>query len=438
MLSYLVLLLFFAILAVSLFGKIPQRFLCILLVTVFIPPCVAFFQTPTISPHQTLLYTFFFLAFWQFPHQLKDSFFAFPLKFPLFLLAASLLATAFFCGEGAKGIYNAFRYFMESYSYLLLAFICGSYYKNIDLLNKLFWPILIVGLLGIFEFGYGDNILFRIICNAFPIYDGYLDLNNVLSMSRSYRMRVFITTQHPSALGSMACCFILVLTTQIKNLEWTNIRKIVAFSSLGLILFLSGSRSALVCCLFCLLLMCVVKLPIVLKIITIGALCFVAVFSVNKFVESFSEEGQGSSISMRQEQILYSYVLFIKSPIVGNGVRYTSKNVMQRDSYNDRVLDTSIGGLESVVFYQLIDYGLLGLFSYFLLFVCGLFYFFRRRKFEFANTGFFVMLSFLIFAILSGEIGGNNVLAYLLSGFCLGAVHEQESKKDLITDNKEE
>ncbi len=438
MLNNLVLLLFFAILAVSLFGKISQRFLCILLVTVFIPPCVAFFQTPTISPHQILLYTFFLLAFWQMPKQLKKSLFAFPLRGPFFLLAVSLFATAISSGEGAKGIYNAFRYFMENYSYLLLAFICGSYYKKIDLLNKLFWPILIVGLLGIFELAYGDNVFFRIICNAFPVYDGYLDLNNVLSMSRSYRTRIFITTQHPTVLGSMACCFILFLTTQIKNLEWTNNRKIVAFSSLGLILILSGSRSGLVCCLFCLLLMGVLKLPVALKIITIGALCFAVVFSVNKFVENFSEEGQGSSISMRQEQMLYSYLHFIKSPIVGNGVRYTSKNVMQRDSYNDRVVDTSIGGLESVVFYQLIDYGLLGLFSYFLLFVCGLFYFFRKRKFEFASTGFFVMLSFLIFAILSGEIGGNNVLAYLLIGFCLGAVYEQESKEDLITENKEE
>ncbi|MCK9181394.1 MAG: O-antigen ligase family protein [Fibrobacteraceae bacterium] len=327
---------------------------------------------------------------------------------------------------------------MENYSYLFLAFICGLFYKEINLWNKLFWPIIVIGLLGLFELAYGDNVFFRIISKAFPIYDGYLDLDSVLSMSRSYRTRIFITTQHPSALGAMTCCFILALTTQVKNLEWSKIKKIVAFGSLGLILLLSGSRSGLLCCLLCLALMLFGRLPAALKIVIAGFACFLLIFSVSKVVDRFSEEGQGSTISMRQEQLLYSYVYFMKSPVLGNGVRYTSKNVMERDTYNDRVTDTSIGGLESVLFYQLIDYGILGLFSYFLLFVCALIYFFRRRNIEFAKTGFFVMFSFLIFAILSGEIGGNNVLAYLLAGFCMGAVHKQESETEEIDAEEQE
>ena len=142
---------------------------------------------------------------------------------------------------------------------------------------------------------------------------------------------------------------------------------------------------------------------------------------------------------MRQEQLIFSYMYFLKSPIYGNGVRYTSKNIMERDSYNDRVVDSSIGGLESVVFYQVIDYGLMGFSSYIILFLFIIRYFFKNRKKKYAITGLAISSSFLLFAIFSGEIGGNNVVAYLLIGYCMGisSLPKEENdkvKEDVVSD----
>jgi hypothetical protein len=120
----------------------------------------------------------------------------------------------------------------------------------------------------------------------------------------------------------------------------------------------------------------------------------------------------------------------MKSPIYGNGVRYTSKYVMERDTYNDRVVDSEIGGLESVVFFKLIDYGLIGIACYILLFLVAFYYFFRRRRFEYGMAGLLITVSFFVFACLSGEIGGNNTFAYMLMGFCMGAVRKEEEIED--------
>ena len=166
-----------------------------------------------------------------------------------------------------------------------------------------------------------------------------------------------------------------------------------------------------------------------------------SVFS-QTILDKFSVEGQGSSISLRQEQLLFSWVQFSKSPILGNGIKYTSKNIMERDTYNDRVTNTEIGGLESVVFYQLIDYGLVGLFLYCLLYLICFIYFFRRRSFHFAQAGLIITICFFIFACLSGEMGGNNTFAYMLIGYCMGAtyVHEknelENSDKDLLEEKE--
>ena len=114
------------------------------------------------------------------------------------------------------------------------------------------------------------------------------------------------------------------------------------------------------------------KVGIRARIMILVLVGFMMAAILPRAIEEFSVEGQGSSMSMREEQLLFSYLHFVKSPIYGNGVRYISKYVMERDTYNDRVVDSSIGGLESVIFFQLIDYGLIGLVSYILLFLFAL------------------------------------------------------------------
>lgn len=437
MLSFIVLLVFFILLGVFLFGNPKHQFVCVLLVSILIPPFVFFVKSPAISPHHLFLYLFFLKLFFDSPTRLKEKVNQFPLKVPFFIIIVSLVLSIFYNNDIKLGLYNGFRYFMEGYSYLLLAFICAAYYRETDFWNKMFWPLVFFCLLGLFEFAQGDNLAFKMICKAFPIYDGYFSLDNVISVSRTYRARIFITTQHPTTLGAAMSCLLLAVISQTKNLDWTKIR-ITAVSLLMLsILYLSGSRTGLICFLFGAIVLFFDRIAFFFKIFAFGVCTFLVVYQANSFVEEFSKEGQGSSITMRQEQLLFSYFHLMKSPIFGNGVRYTSKNIMERDTYNDRVIDSSIGGLESVIFYQLIDYGIFGFSAYFLLYIYIIWYFFKRRKNSYALTGLIISVSFLLFACFSGELGGNNVIAYLLIGYCMGIVYLQEKEKQSEEDSLE-
>lgn len=426
MVSVAVLLLFFALYACLILGDRNRGYTWVLASIVLFPTCVYFNQKPQISPQQAFLYGFFALSVLRNGSALADAVFKHPLRIPLFLALLSLMATVVLNGEGAKGVYNAFRYFMESYAYLIVAYMGGLCFKSNRIEEKWFYPIMIMCVLGIIEFALRTNYVFPLICKAFPFYDGYFDLNSMVSAARSYRNRIFITTSHPTVLGCMLSCALMMFTCKMKSLSWPRNKVWMVWGSLLLLIFLSGSRTALACSLLGLLLFSFGKVNIRVKFLVIVVVAFAVANYAQRVVDEFSVEGQGSSISMRQEQLLFSYLQFMKSPIYGNGIRYTSKYIMERDTYNDRVTDKEIGGLESVIFFQLIDYGILGISSYILLFLFAFIYFFRRRRFESAQGGLLVTIVFFTFACMSGEIGGNNTFAYMLIGYCMGASHVEE------------
>lgn len=430
MLNIAVLLLFFAILGAMILGRRDYGYVWVLLSLILFPPCIYFSQSPQVSPQQALLYAFFALNLIRNRSALIDGVFKHPLRIPLLLLFLSLMASAVLNGDGGKGVYNGFRYYMENYAYLFVAFMGGLSYKNIRLEDKWLYPIVAFCVLGVIEFVMRSNFIFPIICQAFPYYDGYYDLASTVSASRTYRSRIFITTTHPTVLGSVLCCSLMMLTCRFKNLNWTKGRPLAAWCGLALLVALSGSRTAWVCSLVGLTIYGFMKAGVRLKFLIIVFVAFGMTWMAPKAIEAFDVEGQGSSMSMRQEQMLFSYLQFAKSPLYGNGVRYTSKYVMERDTYNDRVTDEEIGGLESVIFFQLIDYGLFGFVSYFLLFLFAFVYFFRRRRFTHAQAGLLITVCFFVFACLSGEIGGNNTYAYMLMGYCMGAVRVEEKDEE--------
>lgn len=426
MLNAVVLLLFFAMLSLMVLGDKKYAYVWVLACMVLFPPCVYFSQSPQLSPVHVFLYVFFAINLVWNRSDFFDSVFKHPLLVPLVLLFCSLVLTAVLNGEGGKGVYNAVRLYMENYAFLFVAFAGGLAYKEIHIENKWFYPIVIVFVFGVIEFVLKSNLVFPLICKAFPFYDGYFDLTSAVSASRSYRTRIFVTTTHPTVLGSFLCCSLLMLTCRMKQLAWNRGKKWIGWSLLLVLVVMSGSRTALVCALIGLSLFIFMKLSIHVKLILAVIAAFAIVTYTPKIVEEFDVEGQGSSMTLRQEQLLFSYLQFSQSPIYGNGVRYISKYVMERDAYNDRVVDVDIGGLESVIFFQLIDYGLIGICTYIMLFLMMFIYFFRRRRFSHAQAGLLISICFFIFATLSGEIGGNNTFAYMLIGYCMGAARVEE------------
>ncbi len=429
MLSAVIYLIFFALLGGMLLGRKDQSYIWVFLSLLIFPSCIYFTKSPQVSPQQLLLYTFFIVCFLWNRKDLVEAIFKHPLRIPLAMLAMSLMASAFLNGEGIKGGYNAFRYFMENYAYLIVAFVGGLNYKKINLDKHWFYPVVAVCILGILEFVSKSNIIFPLICKAFPYYDGYYDLTNAVTASRTYRSRIFLTTTHPTALGSILCCALMFFTCRMKSSLLPKNKMWFVWGALCLLIGLSGSRTAVVCAMMGLGLYVFMKVGIRARIMILVLVGFMMAAILPRAIEEFSVEGQGSSMSLREEQLLFSYLHFVKSPIYGNGVRYISKYVMERDTYNDRVVDSSIGGLESVVFYQMIDYGLIGMFSYLMLFLFAFIYFFRRRRFTHAQAGLLITCCFFVFACLSGEIGGNNSFAYMLMGYCMGASRREEEEE---------
>ena len=112
MLSAIVFLSFFALFGAMLLGRKDMAFVYVFLGMLLFPPCVYFMQKPQLSPQQLFLYTFFAINLLKNGSALADAVFKHPLRIPLFLSFVSLVMTVVLNGEGGKGIYNAFRYFI--------------------------------------------------------------------------------------------------------------------------------------------------------------------------------------------------------------------------------------------------------------------------------------------------------------------------------------
>ncbi len=432
MVSIVVLLVFFVLLAMMILGNKNLGYSWVFLSLVFFPSCIYFTQSPQISPQQIFLYGFLALAAIKNGHALFEGVFKNPLFAPLSLVLFSLMTTLVMNGGGGKEFYNAFRFYFENYAYWIVAFMGGLCYKENRIEEKWFYPIMAIFVFGIIELVLQTNYIFPLICKAFPVYDGYYDLGSAVSAARSYRNRIFVTTTHPTVFGCMLSCAFMLFTCRFKKISWSRNKVWFAWVAMLVLICCSGSRTAIACTLFSLFLWGLSKVSLKLKFLAVVVAVFLAANFTQKAIDEFSVEGQGSSLSMRQEQLLFSYVHFMNSPIYGNGIRYTSKTVMERDTYNDRVVDSEIGGLESVIFILLIDYGLLGFVAYFLQFIFAFAYFFKRRRFEYAQAGMLMTILFVMFACMSGEIGGNNTFAYMLIGYCLGAcrVEEEDEKEE--------
>lgn len=120
----------------------------------------------------------------------------------------------------------------------------------------------------------------------------------------------------------------------------------------------------------------------------------------------------------------------IKSPVFGNGTGYTSKKIFEKDAYGDRIKDSSIGGLESIVFFTLIDYGIFGLFAYYLLYVWIALIFFRLRKISpEAISGLIITISAIMFFSLSGNMGNASSFVYLILGLQLSECMNLKQKE---------
>lgn len=442
MITLIVLLCFFTLMASSLFGKEKEfRFCSIITGMLFFPHIIAFQNSPYIAPQTLLLYLPLFFEYVHDTEGFSKAFKNFPLKIPLFIFAVtSFITAATTPGNFIKNMYDMFRYVFDNYAFFFLAYWFGLHIPAKKLLQALFIPLFLFCAFGFVEFLLNENLPYKYICSAFPIYQGIYDLSTSISISQSWRSRICITTHHPNTLTPMLFCFIYLLFPQLKKFSF---KFKFLFLFLCSLVFIAGSRTGMICLIGFFGLYFFKKFSPAIKIAIVVTILLVGSYKVYSVINYF-DSGNGSSISMRSQQFLYTAVLFLQKPITGNGTGYMGDNIFEVNAYGEKTLtNTSIGALESFLFRILIDFGLIGLFSQLLIIISLLFFFHKKSHLYTGTSGFFITASCYAFIFLAGDSVGTLRFMFLTIGFCLGnckaaslpeedATMEIEDQKDLF------
>lgn len=428
----------FSLLTIMVVGSSKARFLALFAGIVIFPLGVSFLQSPTVRPQDLFLYGFLFVVCLKERQYIWDDFKAFPLKIPLLLiLLCHILSVYFNEGFKVKQFYACTREFIELYGYLFAAFVTTRRSSLTSILKGLYSFTVVLCILGIFEILLQGDYPYTYICRAFPIYSGYHSLDTIVSCIRDYRIRAMVTTAHPTAYGTLLCCLFMLFVSQWNKPQWEKSRLIILYLLLAVNLFISGSRTGMVCAILGAFLIFLHKRSIILKIALVGICFFLSVAYVNIVIDEFSKESQGSSLSMRQQQLLFTFFQIQSSPIIGNGTGFT-KNVFDYDEEGRPINDADIGGLESIVFKTLIDYGFVGLAAYYLYDICLVVWFYRRRREAWAGPlGYQIVLISTLFFTLSGHIGNNTAFAFLIEGLLIGRLY-RDKDHEISRDDKPE
>lgn len=410
-----------------------NRYVALLCGTILFPLGINFLQSPTFRPMDLFLYGFLVVCLFKEPDDFFEAIRAFPLKIPLFLILTSHFFSVYVNeGFSAKQFYACIREFIELYGYLFGAFIVGRRCNYNSYSKKLIYITIGLSILGILEILLQGNYPYTYICRAFPIYTGYYHLEDIVTCIQDWRIRSMITTAHPTALGTLLCGLTVFFTAQVDKVGWKNSKLTLIFVLLAINLFLCGSRTGMLCAALGLFIYFMKDKHLLLRIAIVGIFLMSSTLYINALVDEFSQQGRGSSITLRQQQLLFTLFQIERSPIFGNGVGYT-KNVFEYNDDGQVINDADIGGLESIIFRSLIDYGFVGLAAYYL-FMLWLFilFFIRRKDNSLASTGYVLVFSSTLFFTLSGHIGNNTAFIFLLEGLLLGNVYITQEEHEKI------
>lgn len=422
MLDVAVYLLFFALLLLLLQNEAEKRYCALFLGILLFPSCIWIIDKPKLLVQHVFLYAFLCYELAKNANVVKEALRKFPLKIPFFIILASFCATVLSVeGLKPKEFYQLIRYILDLYGYLLAAYILGSRVNLESVMKKLFWPLIVLGLLGVFEGLTNTNYPYKIICSAFPGYDGFYNLASSINASDSWRIRTLLTTTYPTAYGTLLCGIILFYVPNLKQLGFTSTRIVLFCAVYFANLYLCGCRTAILCTGMALLFWFIKKWHILPKIILVGAFFFGSMTYGYHVIQHFSQESRGSSLQLRQQQLLFSIVQIANRPLFGNGVSYLTKHIFETDQYGDRIQNDEILGMESIVFPKLINYGFVGLFTYYLFCAWMFFWFYSKRNLHpGAVSGYLITFATTAFYTLSGNMGNASAYIYLILGLLVG------------------
>jgi len=438
-LSILVYVLFFALLFFILRGNREQQLLSLIFVNILFYINITLIQKPELTPFQLLPYLFFAKEILFNFNDFKTKFFSFPVKTGLGLVFIAYFLTTYSNGGNTHDYYEAFRYCFDKYIPMIAAFICAKDVDERELVRCLFFFALVFCGLGLIEFLLDHNYVREAIAKTFPstrVSDMFGPAGITQGVSSSgWRSRISITTKHPTTLGTLLSTMFLFSLAYLKIPPGRINRKkvvIVLFAILGTTV-LSGSRTALGCIFVGLLVFFTLQLSPLKRFLAVIIYAVIAMQLVPSVINAFEERESGSSLSLRQQQLTFTLVESEERAMFGHGLYFTNHVILASDVFGNRLYysKAETEGLESIIFYTLLDIGFFGAFVLIVFYGQTIIYFVRRRK-ENAHLsiqGFLETFLLVVFLVLSGEIGRNTEMSLLFIGTSLGLLQRAVENK---------
>ena len=395
-----------------------KKWLIVIIGSIFIHNSI---RVAGLSVHRILLYTLLFSEFYHF-QRFRKEFKAFPLKRYIVLLIIGSIIIAFFDDRLniVSKLYEPIRELTGSYFNVVLGYMCFrkvSDFKKIQ--TPLLLTLLIISIFGVFTWFIKNNVYNQIVISN-VIEDSNLVQKNLYKYgAEASRFRVTSTFDSSFNYGFVSSLlaifsFSLIITKLKSNKYLTYISFI--FGTFGVIL--SNSRTVLMALFISLLVFILVSMKFSKKVLIIISIAFLSLTtyytipavnrSINNTIDLFSGTSnniEGSSIEMRAIQFVGATNYFLQSPILGNGFKYIYNDLGWGEG-DKRKLDKDMYGFESIIYQLMIEQGIIGLLTHFLLFISLTLFFRRHLKSEkvLASLGISITLLFIIFAIGTGPL----------------------------------
>ncbi|MBQ7080404.1 MAG: O-antigen ligase family protein [Fibrobacter sp.] len=432
--SILAYILFFSLLFLLIKGNREQQLLSLLLVNILFYINVALIASPELTPFQLLPYVFFAKEILFNFNDFKKACASFPVKSGIAIIFIAYILTTYANGGNAHNFYESFRYCFDKYLPMVAAFICAKDVNEKILTKHLFTFFFIFSCCGLFEFLLNHNYIRETIATAFPSTRatdmfGPAGITKGVNSS-SWRPRISLTTKHPTTLGTLLCTMFFFTFAYLKAIPQKNNPKKVKLVLIALVAttILSGSRTALGCIFLGVLLYYTLQLSIKKKIFAFTIYGLLALQMSSIALNSFGEKESGSSLSLRQQQLLFTLIEFSQKPIFGHGLYFTNHTILANDDDGKRLYYSKeeTEGLESIVFYTLLDIGLFGAFALLIFYGQTFFYFYRHRdkNAHISTQGMLETSMLVVFLFLSGELGRNTEMCILFIGTSLGLLQQ--------------
>lgn len=321
-----------------------------------------------------------------------------PSSFLLLLVFVSHLLTGIFDQRLSlfQGVNKALVMFAETFGGVILGYVSfGTNTKEKKLLKTILVLVFLVGVYSVF--------CFAIKADPYSASIGDTDSMN----DDRHRIASFFFNSH---LGGLAMSIYLILLLyfrqKYKFSAFQNFIAVLLFISL----ILTKSRSSL---------LDLIAGSIVLysslffqsssKMKYIGTslvslfilYLFVGESIVSQFTDAFREDGGtsgGSNVTMRLQQLEFSWDLFLKNPIFGNGFNYFWDEIKAKDQY----LSSMLMGAESYIFILFIERGLIQIITI-LLYFAGLYRYLLRNKCQESYLCMALLTAFLVNSIVTGN-----------------------------------